>query len=148
MKILLAIDGSDFSSAATREVAERPWPPGSEARIISVVELPFLPTPETMALPESYYGQFEKTAREQAKEAIARALTFFENHPELRVTSDILSGRAKDIILEEAEGWSADLIVVGSHGYHGWQKVLLGSVSQAVASQAKCSVEIVRTRQK
>jgi len=146
MKILLAIDGSDFSSAATREVAERPWPPGSEVRIISVVELPFLPTPETMALPESYYGQFEKTAREQAEEAIEWALKFFENHPELRVTSDILSGRAKDVILEEADGWGADLIVVGSHGNRGWKKMLLGSVSQAVASHAKCSVEIVRTR--
>ena len=146
MKILLAIDGSDFSSAATREVAERPWPAGSEVKIISVVELPFLPTPETMALPESYYGQFEKTAREQAKEAIERATKLLENHPELRISSDILSGRAKDIIIEEAEGWGADLIVVGSHGYHGWQKVLLGSVSQAVAAQARCSVEIVRTR--
>jgi nucleotide-binding universal stress UspA family protein len=147
MKILLAIDGSDFSSAATRDVADRPWPPASEVRIISVVELPFLPTPETMALPESYYGQFEKTAREQAKEAIESARKFFDNHPELRITSDVLSGRAKDVILEEAEGWGADLIVVGSHGYHGWQKLLLGSVSQAVAAQAKCSVEIVRTRQ-
>src|SRR5262249_14749860 len=148
MKILLAIDSSDFGSVATREIAERPWPPGSEVRIISVVELPFLPTPETMALPESYYSQFEKAGREPATEAIERAMKLFDNHPELRITSDILSGRAKDVILEEAEGWGADLIVVGSHGYRGWQKMLLGSVSQAVASQARCSVLIVRSREK
>jgi nucleotide-binding universal stress UspA family protein len=41
----------------------------------------------------------------------------------------------------------ADLIVVGSHGYRGFKRFLLGSVSQAVASHAKCSVEIVRCRQ-
>ena len=49
-----------------------------------------------MALPESYYGQFEKTAREQAKEAIERATKLLENHLELRISSDILSGRGKD----------------------------------------------------
>jgi nucleotide-binding universal stress UspA family protein len=38
------------------------------------------------------------------------------------------------------------LIVVGSHGYRGYKRFLLGSVSQAIATQAKCSVEIVRAR--
>ena len=40
--------------------------------------------------------------------------------------------------------WKADLIVVGSHGYPTWERLLLGSVSQAVVSHAKCSVEVVR----
>jgi nucleotide-binding universal stress UspA family protein len=54
----------------------------------------------------------------------------------------------KDAIVEEAERWGADLIVVGSHGYRCPGHAPLGSVSQAVATQAKCSVEIVRRRHK
>jgi nucleotide-binding universal stress UspA family protein len=51
------------------------------------------------------------------------------------------------VILDEAERWDADLIVLGSHGYNGWQRFLLGSVSHAVATHAHCSVEIVRQKQ-
>ena len=48
------------------------------------------------------------------------------------------------MILDEAQRWGADLIVVGSHGYRAWERFLLGSVSQMVVSHAKCSVEVVR----
>jgi nucleotide-binding universal stress UspA family protein len=50
----------------------------------------------------------------------------------------------KELILEEAHKWGADLIVVGSHGRRGINRFLLGSVSEAVASHAHCSVEIIR----
>jgi nucleotide-binding universal stress UspA family protein len=65
---------------------------------------------------------------------------------QLKVITETKDGRAKDVILDEAETWGADLIVVGSHGYHGLRRFLLGSVSQAVAAHAPCSVEIVRRR--
>jgi nucleotide-binding universal stress UspA family protein len=48
--------------------------------------------------------------------------------------------------VDEAEEWDADLIVVGSHGYQSWERMLLGSVSQSVAAHAECSVEIVRCK--
>ena len=53
-------------------------------------------------------------------------------------------GAPRPVILDEAENWGADLIVMGSHGYGAWKRFLLGSVSQAVVSHAKCSVEVVR----
>lgn len=53
-------------------------------------------------------------------------------------------GSPKRVILEEAERWGADLIMVGSHGYGFWNRLLLGSVSQAITTHANCSVEIVR----
>ena len=56
----------------------------------------------------------------------------------LRAIEDLIDRR---VGVDEA---SADLIVVGSHGYGVWDRFLLGSVSQAVALHAKCSVEIVR----
>ncbi len=45
-----------------------------------------------------------------------------------------------------AKSWPADLIVMGSHGRRGFEKALLGSVSEAVAMHAPCSVEIIRIK--
>ena len=70
-----------------------------------------------------------------------------ENVSELEIITETRSGPARDVILDEAKAWDADLIVLGSHGYKGWQRFLLGSVSQAVATHAHCSVEIVRQKQ-
>jgi len=52
----------------------------------------------------------------------------------------------RDSILEAAAKWDADLVVVGSHGQRGIRSLLLGSVAESVARDAKCSVEIVRIR--
>jgi nucleotide-binding universal stress UspA family protein len=146
MRVLIAIDGSSCSEAAVESISRRPWPPGSHLRIISVVELPIIPTPETWALPESYFNDLEKATRDQAEEAVAAANERLRERfgSEVEITTEIISGHPKEVILDEAEKWGADLIVLGSHGYRGWQRFLLGSVSQAVASHAKCSVEIVR----
>lgn len=148
MKILLAIDGSAGSEAAVNELAARPFPPGSEVRILSVIELPYLPTPETWALPESYFTEMEKAASDQAQAAInqARERLLATHGTELILSTSIINGHPKEAILDEAEKWGADIIVLGSHGYRGWERFLLGSVSQAVASHANCSVEIVRQR--
>ena len=61
----------------------------------------------------------------------------------MSVTGDVLTGPPREAILDEADRWKADLIVMGSHGYGVWQRFLLGSVSRAIVSHAKCSVEIV-----
>lgn len=148
MKILLAIDGSAGSNAAIRAVAQRLLPEGSAVRILSVIELPFVPTPETWALPESYFAEMERAAKEQANAAIDHAVREIEaaHGTSIDLSTSVVLGHPKEAILDEAERWGADLIVLGSHGYRGWQRFLLGSVSQAVASHARCSVEIVRER--
>ena len=148
MKILLAIDGSDCSKAAVNSVAERPWPEGSEVKIISAMEVPFAPTTEAWVLPDSYYSELDRVAREQAEAAVKYAVERIESGKasRLEVITKIISGSAREAILDEAERWGADLIVLGSHGYNGWQRFLLGSVSHAVATHAHCSVEIVRQK--
>jgi nucleotide-binding universal stress UspA family protein len=89
----------------------------------------------------------DKSAKAQANDAIDKALAFFQaaNRDDLTVSQDIPKGNPRSVILDEAEAWGADLIVLGSHGYTGLKRVLLGSVSQAIAAHAKCSVEIVRS---
>jgi nucleotide-binding universal stress UspA family protein len=150
MKILLAIDGSSFSDAAVKEVATRPWPAGAEVKIISVVEPPLLPTLETWVPPDNYIEALEKAGEDQARSIVDRAADSVRKAQgdSLGVLTEIVKGHPKHAIVDEAESWDADLIVVGSHGYRGLTRLWLGSVSQAVASHAKCSVEIVREKGK
>jgi nucleotide-binding universal stress UspA family protein len=145
MKILIAVDGSECSDVAVDSVANRPWPAKSSLRIISVGET--LPL-EALALPERYREDIERAARQRAQAVVDRALAGFRDG-DVRfseLSSTVVIDSPKDAIVEEAERWGADLIVVGSHGYRGPARALLGSVSQAVATQAKCSVEIARRR--
>jgi nucleotide-binding universal stress UspA family protein len=64
----------------------------------------------------------------------------------LKVSSNvpIVRDRAFHAILDEAEKWKVDVIVLGSHGRSGLDRMVMGSVSEAVALHAKCSVEVIR----
>jgi nucleotide-binding universal stress UspA family protein len=146
VRVLLAVDGSAYSEAAIQEVATRTWPAQTEIRVITAYELPLAPAPETWALPTDYFERLDRAAREKAEAikdvALLKLGSSFDTS--IKVTGNILPGSPRAIILEEAERWDADLIVLGSHGYGLWQRFLLGSISQAVVSHAKCSVEVVR----
>jgi nucleotide-binding universal stress UspA family protein len=148
MKILLAIDGSEFSDVAVEEVAGKPWPIGSEVKIISVAEPPMLPVVETWVPPDNYYEKVEEAAVARSRETVGKAADKLRaaHGEKLRLSSEVIVGHPRYVITDAAEAWGADLIVVGSHGYRGLTRLWLGSVSQAVASHAKCSVEIVRGR--
>ena len=146
MKILIATDGSPCSNAAVAEVAKRPWPPDSQIKVLSAFELPLPPTPEAWAIPPTYFEELEKAARQNARSIVEAAMEKLKaNLPAtIKLTGEIFLGPAKSVILEEADNWGADLIVVGSHGYRVWERFFLGSVSLAVVSHAKCSVEVAR----
>jgi nucleotide-binding universal stress UspA family protein len=97
--------------------------------------------------PADSWEALETSARQQANEAIGMATKPFSGRQGLAISSEILKGSAEATILEEAERWEADLIVIGSHGYTGLKRILLGSVSNAVVAPAPCSVEIARSRE-
>jgi nucleotide-binding universal stress UspA family protein len=149
MRILLAVDGSEFSDAAVEEIANRPWPRGSEIHVISAIHLPFTPNSGTWSLSDSYYFTLENAERERTGAAIDRVISRLRQSDSTRempltLTSEVIMGHPEVVIIETAKKWGADLVVLGSHGYRGFKRFLLGSVSQAVASHAPCSVEIVR----
>jgi nucleotide-binding universal stress UspA family protein len=62
----------------------------------------------------------------------------------MKATADVEPGNPKSAIIDAANKWHADLIVLGSHGRSAVQRFLMGSVSEAVVRHAHCSVEIVR----
>ncbi len=148
MKVLLAVDGSAYSEAVLSEVALRPWPIGSEFRIFTAYELPLMPVPEAWAISANYSGRLGDAVRDQAQAISEQAWTKLTSAlgTSFTVTRTVVAGSAKSAILEEAESWEADLILVGSHGSSAWERFFLGSVSQAVVSHAKCSVEVVRCK--
>jgi len=148
MNILLAIDDSSYSKAVIDSVAQRPWPPESNFKVISVAE-PFHPEYagwQTNYVPLALEAQkvMTETTSRVVHEAVARLKGVFGHD---WVAGEVIEGFIKDKILETAENWPADLIVVGSHGRKGFTKFLLGSVSEAIASHAHCSVEIIRSPQ-
>ena len=144
MKILLAIDGSPCSDAAVEEVARRPWPEGSFVKVLTAIEIPLPPTPEAWAIPLTYYEDMETALRKQGQNIVNRAIEKLKCNKTFTTDGVLIPGAPRPVILDEAEDWGADLIVLGSHGYGALKRFLLGSVSQAVVSHAKCSVEVVR----
>lgn len=149
MRVLLAVDESDHSAGAARSIAARPWPEGTEIRVMSAVEL----------APSFLQSAFEPPfvdphgMEELRAQAVGRAETAITRAREILSdaglgTSEYLSVLLEDpkkAILDEAKNWGADLIAVGSHGRRGFQRFLLGSVSEGVAMHATCTVDIIRT---
>lgn len=145
MKILIAVDGSKYSEAALAELALRTWPKGSEMLVLHACEVPLAPTTEAWALPVDYYQRLEAVCMQNAEQVIKAAVARLSPLSDVvRINSKVIHGSPKSVILHEAEKWQPDLIVVGSHGYPKWEQLLIGSVSQAIVSHAKCSVEVVK----
>ena len=140
-RILLATDGSDCSEVAVRSVAARPWPEGTQMRVISIADVSF---------PEAAWF-FNQTVMEELEEKlIAKAKEASKTAQQIllevgwRASHTVLRGQAKARIIEEAKEWEADLIVVGSHGKRGLERALRGSVSESVVTHAPCSVGVIR----
>lgn len=154
MRILLAVTNSSCSVAAARAIADRPWQAGSEVRILSVVETPLI-TPVRAAAgfpglpPTELVEGVKSVLTNHALLAVRDAVQELMAHGprELRISANVVDGDPATGILEEAERWGANLIVLGSCGPAGWRRLLRRSPAMAVVKHAKCSVEVVRPEQ-
>jgi nucleotide-binding universal stress UspA family protein len=145
MRVLIALDDSAHSKAALSSVLSRPWPEGSLFNVITVVE-PFHPEYagwQTNYVPLAVEAQ--QLINESATKLIGEAKAALEKaFGADNVSGEATEGYIKERILEVARTWKSDMIVVGSHGRRGITKFLLGSVSEAIAAHATCSVEIIK----
>ena len=143
MKILVATDGSEFSTAALRSLAGRPWPGGSKVKIISVPDFP--PLQEFSYLSAREAEDLRVACEEEATISAAKGVEILTGSA-LKVHSDIPKERERvfQVILNEAEKWDADVIVLGSHGRSGFDPVDIGSVTEEVGLRSKCSVAVIR----
>ena len=151
MKVLLATDGSKAGSAAVNAIQKLRLDDRDEIKVISVVDMA---VPAAIDLYGGYLpdtSDLEKAARANAEkvliDAAERIRSFFpDRQPE--VVTELLFGTPESRIVETAEQMKADMIVMGSHGYNAWERLLLGSVSNSVVHHAPCSVLVVRASDK
>ena len=143
MRILIAYDGSDCAEAALDDLRRAGLPQRAETLVFGVVEL-WLPPPH----PESYLLLPDPNQEPVVDEANRLALRAVErlkkNFPEWTVSAKVERGSPASEILNFAEDWHPDLIVVGSHGRSAVGRLVLGSVSQKVVTEARCSVRVAR----
>ena len=147
MKILVATDGTKQGDSAIEMLSSLKLGEADEIKVVSVVDM-------AVPLAIDVYGgylpdttELEKAARDNAERVLERALNRSkEIAGQSTVSGELLFGSPESRIVETAEQLRADLIVLGSHGYNRWERLLLGSVSNSVLHHAPCSVLIVRSR--
>jgi len=145
MKILLAIDGSPPSQAAVDEVAHRPWPTATIVRILSVIQ-PYTPLATEIVPAAAMLEEIREHQATEADRVTKQAGEHLAAPGRLSVEIALREGDPRTAIVDAADEWPADLIVVGSHGRTGFKRLMLGSVAQSVVAHAPCSVEVVRRR--
>ena len=142
MKVLLAIDDSKFSEAATQAVIHQMRPDRSDVLVLHVVE-PLLLIPYEYIGDVSTLQAAQKEALKRGKELVARAKEQLERAG-FKAQSSVEEGDPRSTILDHAAHTSVDVVVVGSHGRKGLDRFLIGSVAESVARHAVCSVWVVR----
>jgi nucleotide-binding universal stress UspA family protein len=151
MKILVATDGTDFSRAAIDKCCEIVNElTSAEVKVISVYEPRHSIAAEPFAVSAEFYANMDKLSKEQADEWVNDALKIMRakcEEAKVEFSGVVELGKPSQAIVETASSWDADLIVMGSHGRGFWERLTLGSVSNAVVHQAPCSVLIVKAAQ-
>lgn len=143
MKILIGYDGSDCSERMIGDLQHAGLPAQAEAIVMSVAEHWLVP-------PSSFGGvdMHLTEAPDEASDTITRAqqaqaiISF--HFPHWDIKTEAIWGMPASKLIEKADDWQPDLLVVGSHGHSALGRFFLGSVSQKVVHEAHCSVRVAR----
>ncbi len=137
--ILVGVDGSPSAREALRVAASLARLAGGSVAAVHVV-VP--PEPASFGSPLAAL-RADEAARHTGEEILAEAHRLAGD---VLVARELHSGPPADTLCRRAAELGADLVVVGSRGLSRLERLLLGSVSAAVAAQAPCSVLVVRPR--
>jgi nucleotide-binding universal stress UspA family protein len=152
MKILIAYDGSQGADDALDGLPRAGLPPLAEALIVSVAEVFVPPTGPAEAAGPVQVPAAVRRAWAEATQAIeaARALSLQARarvqalFPDWQVRAAAFADSPAWGVIKQADTWHPDLIVVGSHGRSALGRLVLGSVSQMIVTEARCSVRVAR----
>ena len=149
MKVILATDGTKQSEAAIEITKTLNLSQGDEIRVISVVDMALPLSVDIYAGYQPSTDEIENTVKENAEKILATTgnkLKEIFAERNVSIVTELLNGSPESRIVEKDEETHADLIIVGSHGYNRWERLLLGSVSDSVIHHAPCSVLVVRSK--
>lgn len=134
-RILIATDGSACSGEAVRQFAQLGTFVGADLAVLAVVPPADVPSEHPFAA--NYYHREADAAQDALDLALADlALAGFSAYGLVRV------GRPAATILEVAQEYRADMIVLGTHGRQGLDRLMKGSVAEDVLRDAPCAVFI------
>lgn len=140
MKALIATDGSQNAYDAAKLFASLPHNGPLEVHILTVI---YMPPDDSGGMAYAWLPEFIQSEEARARENFTKIAELFQG--EDVVTSHLIChGHVGHTITEEARKINADLIVIGAQGHSAISRVLLGSTSDFVATQAGCSVLAVR----
>lgn len=143
-RILVAIDASPTSDAALETAIRLAAEAGGRVRIVHAVDTLSLSLgvefPVPVDLPESVVNNGQALLERAA--AVATAAGVATETALLRI--DLAGKRLAEAIAEDADAWPADLLVVGSHGRRGMNRLFLGSVAEGIARLAGKPVLLIR----
>lgn len=148
MRILVAIDTSQSSQAAMQTLKNQLRAEETEVHVLHAIDWPHLfPDSFSFAAGPEFAGEFQLFTEDERRKAqqLAETAAATFRHAGFRAVSVVMECDPKKAILDYAARWNPDLIVVGSHGRRGIDRIVLGSVSEAVARHAHCSVQIMRS---
>jgi nucleotide-binding universal stress UspA family protein len=143
MKTLLAIDDSNFSEAALQAVIAQNHSKDTEVQVLHVVEPPSLLVARGMVGYDASLDAVWDQETKQAQTLVTKAAEALSARG-FKAIGVVKQGDPKSMIIDVATEWNADLIVLGSHGRKGFDRFLMGSVTEATVRHAVCSVEVVR----
>ena len=138
-RLVVGIDGSASSRAAARWAVTEGRLRAATVRAVHAWEVPMIYGPVGVTFPYDT-ASLETSARDLLDEVIAEAIAVTGGDP-VDVERIVSAGGSAATILEAAEG--ADLVVIGRRGHGGFQRLLLGSVSENVARHAPCPVVVM-----
>lgn len=143
-RILVAVDGNAGSELALDEAIRLAQTQGAQMRLVHVMdELKWVNGFESArAYFDDVLPRMRKSGEDLLARGLSRAITAdVQAESELVIQS---AGRASDNIADEARRWGADLIVAGTQGRHGVDRVLLGSTAEQIVRHASVPVLLVR----
>jgi nucleotide-binding universal stress UspA family protein len=141
-RILAAIDGSETSSRACSEAINLAADQKARLRLLHVISYAYV----TAVLGAGATGELMRRLREDGQEVLKAAegparSSGLEVEPRLFEHHSTQIGEG---IIEDAQHWQADLIVMGTHGRRGFARAVLGSDAEFVIRHASVPVLLVR----
>lgn len=138
-KILCPTDYSKTSERAVRYAIELARKVNAHVRFLHIMQ------PENIAEKTAYsYGVMSRSGGEDVVSEEFRTLLMEEKKKGLSADILILRGNPYDAIIEQSNTWSPDLLVMGSHGRTGLNRILMGSVAEAVFHAVDIPVLLVK----
>jgi nucleotide-binding universal stress UspA family protein len=135
-KILLTTDGSKYNKAAAERAIDIAKGYGSEFKIVSVVDVP----PEFYAEAANAVDDMVNKAKGYVDDVKKKAET-----EGVKTEVFVREGESYRIIIDLAVEQGVEIIVMGSHGRTGLERLLMGSVTEKVIGYASCPVLVVKT---